>query len=159
MDMKDFTTKTWDILCNNQANKELAVKFLRLDYQLTPQQVRMLVELGDGSVRKQTELSQLLDVDLGNMSRLCKQLEKRRYIKRQRSPVDARVMLIELDEPGLSLLRDVRDAFIESVVPHLEPYKNEELKTMVQGMDLYLKVLNRLRESLTNQTETPAAEA
>jgi DNA-binding MarR family transcriptional regulator len=76
---------------------------------LDPLENQMLVQLRGASklTRSVSELSLRLDIPLGLVSRIARQLESRDLLARERSPDDGRVTLVRATSKGRKLVRNV----------------------------------------------------
>ncbi len=153
MNPTHFTLETWELLYATHATKDLIVKQLQSDHELTPQQIRLLLQISiDGAVA-QSELAQRLDIDLGNLSRLCRKLEDKNYIERARQQTDRRVVKVRLSKNGEKMLQSMEKKSKELIQPVLQDFSDEELQTMITGMRSFLKVIHHLKESCQREPE------
>src|ERR1700735_3285393 len=73
-----------------------------LGSEFTLTEARVLYELAHHEGCTATQIADELAIDLGYLSRVMAKFERRRYLKRTRSPTDARQSRIHLTEKGRS---------------------------------------------------------
>ena len=130
-----------DLLLQETANK--------LD--LTPLQLKIIIALysrdEDVSIGN---LGKTIGVTGGNISNICKKLEKKGFVVRKRSEEDERVVNVSLTEKGIAASKDLGEYFYkireefpgDSVDVNLETII-EELKELDELLDKYIS--RRLR--------------
>lgn len=151
MNQAQFALTAWELLVTAQAAKDLLIKQLHTEHELTPQQVRLLLQVGQTEGVPQSELAYTLDLDLGNLSRMCKVLEKKELIQRNKLPKDQRVVLVSLDTVGRKTLDAVSEKSREVLEPVVGDYTVEQLKTMTEGMELFLNLVRQFKETLHDE--------
>lgn len=112
-----------------------------LGSKFTLTESRVLYELAHREAPTATEIARELGVDLGYLSRLLKSFERRRIIKRSRSPDDARQSRLHLGAPGRAafemLNRAARDQIAVMIDP-MTPAQRRELVTALQSVQRLL---------------------
>ena len=112
-----------------------------LGSKFTLTESRVLYELAHREAPTATEIARELGVDLGYLSRLLKSFERRRIIKRSRSPDDARQSRLHLAAPGRAafemLNRAARDQIAVMIDP-MTPAQRRELVTALQSVQRLL---------------------
>ncbi len=78
-----------------------------LQYELTMNQLHILIELNKGQEYTVGELSSVIGVLRGNMANICKQLETRGLIERKRDDKDERVVLLHITCRGKILVKEI----------------------------------------------------
>jgi len=120
-----------------------------LGSEFTLTEARVLYELANGEDSTATQIAGELGLDLGYMSRLIKKFARRRYIKRTRSPVDARQSRLQLTGRGRDVFepldRAARHQIAEMIAP-LAPEQRSELLSAMRSVQRLLEV---------GSTETP----
>jgi DNA-binding MarR family transcriptional regulator len=92
---------------------------------ISAQQMGIIMYVGRGVVNTPFELSKLLEIDSGLMTRMLDKLEKADILVRTRSLDDRRIVNLQLTEKGLLLTRDI---------PEIAPeVLNERLKDFSEG--------------------------
>ena len=100
MRKEDFIWEMWNLTRELQRSRMgLCLEFCK-KYNLTQQQVRILLQIHGLNQTTLTALAKDLDINPGNLSKTCKALEEGGFIKRSRDDEDKRVWTIELDEKG-----------------------------------------------------------
>lgn len=78
-------------------------------FGITGMQFAILKHLTDGTVATAADLCRLLHYDNGSMTRLLDRLEQRRWIRRERSKDDRRVVTLKVTSAGRGALPRLRD--------------------------------------------------
>jgi DNA-binding MarR family transcriptional regulator/GNAT superfamily N-acetyltransferase len=113
-----------------------------LGSEFTLTEARVLYELANGENSTATQIAGELGLDLGYMSRLIKKFARRRYIKRTRSPVDARQSRLRLTLRGRAVFdpldRAARHQIAEMIAP-LAPAQRSVLLSAMQSVQRLLE--------------------
>jgi MarR family 2-MHQ and catechol resistance regulon transcriptional repressor len=80
----------------------------------------------------QTEIGQKLLRSSGNITMVIDNLEKRRYVKRERKKEDRRFMLVRLADDGLELIRKVFPAHAAVIASEMSVLSEREQDTLAQ---------------------------
>lgn len=80
------------------------------------------------------ELVRLLGIDQGNGSNMCKKLEKKGWILRQRNPQDERVVLLSLTAQGEEILNHIHAYSQKKCKDVFYMLSDEEVEQAVQGL-------------------------
>jgi DNA-binding MarR family transcriptional regulator/GNAT superfamily N-acetyltransferase len=114
-----------------------------LGSEFTLTEARVLYELANCEDSTATQIAGELGLDLGYMSRLIKKFGRRRYIKRKRSPVDARQSRLQLTERGRAVFdpldRAARLQIAEMIAP-MTPEQSSLLLSAMQSVQRLLEV-------------------
>jgi DNA-binding MarR family transcriptional regulator len=93
---------------------------------LSPQEVRILLFLGDKGEMIMTELAAAMDTPLSTLTRTADRLEQKGLIVRSRSDRDRRIVVITASEKGKLLYDGVRKSQLAMAVKMLEALQPEE---------------------------------
>jgi DNA-binding MarR family transcriptional regulator/GNAT superfamily N-acetyltransferase len=108
-----------------------------LGSEFTLTEARVLYELANHGETTATEIARELGIDLGYLSRLIKKFGRRRFIKRTRSPADARQSRLQLTGKGRTafdpLDRDARSQIAAMIGP-MAPDQRLELLGAMQSI-------------------------
>ncbi len=99
-------------------------------YHIGPGQQAYLLTLLPHESIMQEELARRLQVDKANVTRAIKGLVEQGYVKRERSEVDKRALLITLTEKGVQVRTEVEAIAFAWVQKVRSPLTDEEYKTM-----------------------------
>jgi DNA-binding MarR family transcriptional regulator/GNAT superfamily N-acetyltransferase len=105
-----------------------------LGSEFTLTEARVLYELANGDDSTATEIARELGIDLGYLSRLLKKFGRRRYIKRERSPVDARQSRLQLTERGRAIFDPLDRAARHQIAEMLAPMTLEQRSLLLSAM-------------------------
>ncbi|HXA36197.1 MAG TPA: bifunctional helix-turn-helix transcriptional regulator/GNAT family N-acetyltransferase [Steroidobacteraceae bacterium] len=92
-----------------------------LGSEFTLTEARVLYELANHDETTATEIARELGIDLGYLSRLIKKFDRRRYIKRTRSRVDARQSRLRLTEKGRTVFEPLDRAARQQIAAMIDP--------------------------------------
>ena len=140
---------------NNSIGHWLAIIYrygnIYLDKKLAPlrisaAQAKILLMLYKNETLSQVELSQILRLDRGSITRSIKKLEKIEYIKRIRDSKDNRIYHIKLTEKGRKIKPVICNIFSDWVNIILDDFSSSDremllsyMKKMVNKAESYLK--------------------
>ena len=105
-----------------------------LGSEFTLTEARVLYELANCEDSTATQIAGELGLDLGYMSRLLKKFGRRRYIKRKRSPVDARQSRLRLTERGRAVFDPLDRAARLQIAEMIAPMTPEQRSLLVSAM-------------------------
>lgn len=148
MEVIVFNNMVWDLLRDISLNMENAFKPLYDKYGLTAMQVRILEDI---RLQEHTigSLGKNLCVAGGNISAMCRKLEKEGFIERFRDKVDERVVKVVLSEKGQSIIVDIENCLQSAYYPFLEAELPDNLNDIIQGLqklNVMLCKLNNLND-------------
>ena len=112
-----------------------------LGSEFTLTEARVLYELANCEDCTATQIAGELGLDLGYMSRLIKKFGRRRYIKRKRSPVDARQSRLRLTERGRAVFDPLDRAARHQIAEMLAPMTPEERSLLLSAMQSVHRLL------------------
>src|SRR5690606_3390911 len=147
MKKEDFIWELWNLTRELQRSRlGLCFEFCK-KYDLTQQQVRILLQIKASEITTLTELAELLDINPGNLSKTCKVLEEKKFIQRTRHDDDKRVWTIELDEIGIKTTDAIADHIQEVFTVFSKKQKSEELESLLallrEYADFYHDLMNK----------------
>ncbi|HEV7613213.1 MAG TPA: helix-turn-helix domain-containing GNAT family N-acetyltransferase [Steroidobacteraceae bacterium] len=105
-----------------------------LGSEFTLAEARILYELANRDEPTATQIARELAIDLGYMSRITKKFERRRLIKRVRSPVDARQSLLLLTEKGHAAFDPLDRAARRQIAAMIEPMSPAQRSELLAAM-------------------------
>jgi DNA-binding MarR family transcriptional regulator/GNAT superfamily N-acetyltransferase len=105
-----------------------------LGSEFTLTEARVLYELANCEDSTATQIAGELGLDLGYMSRLIKKFGRRRYIKRNRSPVDARQSRLQLTERGRAAFDPLDRAARLQIAEMIAPMTPEQRSLLLSAM-------------------------
>jgi DNA-binding MarR family transcriptional regulator/N-acetylglutamate synthase-like GNAT family acetyltransferase len=123
-----------------------------LGSEFTLTEARVLYELAKHGETTATEIAHELGIDLGYMSRLIKKFDRRRFIKRARSPVDARKSRLRLTKKGRTAFNPLDRAARSQIAAMIGPMTREQRRELLAAMQ-------RIRRLLQPEPEPHGGEA
>ena len=112
-----------------------------LGSEFTLTEARVLYELANCEESTATQIAGELGLDLGYMSRLIKKFARRRYIKRTRSPVDARQSRLQLTERGRAVFDPLDRAARQQIAEMIAPLVPEQRSLLLSAMQSVQRLL------------------
>ncbi len=100
MDKDVFIWEMWHLSTELQKTRYGLTQEFCKKYGLTHQQLRILLEIRNSQTTTLTDLAEKININPGNLSKACKSLEEKKYIKRVRHDEDKRVWTIQLAKKG-----------------------------------------------------------
>ncbi|MGI5966345.1 MULTISPECIES: MarR family winged helix-turn-helix transcriptional regulator [Anaerotruncus] len=120
-------------------------------YGLTGMQARVLMELSIHQPQAVGELGRMLSMSSGNISAMCKQLEKKGLLRRARRAGDERIVEVMLTESGEDIIRPVDAHFEEAFARMLSSMSEAELSQIVCGFQKMSKLFTEFEISHPKQ--------
>src|SRR5271165_5439303 len=117
-----------------------------LGSEFTLTEARVLYELANCGECTATQIAGELGLDLGYMSRLLKKFGRRRYLKRTRSPVDARQSRLQLTERGRAVFEPLDRAARLQIAEMIAPMTPEQRSLLVSAMRSVQRLLEGAAE-------------
>ncbi|GGC90202.1 MarR family winged helix-turn-helix transcriptional regulator [Undibacterium terreum] len=96
------------------------------DLDITGQQMGVILSMSSNIASNPFELSKLLDIDTGLMTRMLDKLEKLGILARVRSVEDRRMVNLELTDKGHHVAAEIRMRAPEVLNKRLEGFSTEE---------------------------------
>lgn len=147
MKKEDFIWDLWNLTRELQRSRlGLCFDFCK-KYDLTQQQVRILLQIKASDSTTLTELAEELDINPGNLSKTCKALEEKKFIQRTRHDDDKRVWTIELDELGIKSTDEIAQHIQDVFTAFSKKHKTEDLESLLtllrEYADFYHDLMNK----------------
>lgn len=114
------------------------------EFNLT--EARVLYELANHGGTTASEMARELEIDLGYMSRLIKKFERRRLIRRTRSPADARRHRLRLTEKGRKAFAPLDRAAKSQIAAMIGPMTPDRRRGLLTAMQSIRRLLQPASE-------------
>lgn len=131
----DYSKKIND--CTNTLLNQEAVR-----HGLTAMQLRLLMELYNDGAMTIGEVAAQLGQAGTNVSTMCKKLEIRGLVNRQRSEADERVVMVVLTEMGEEKMKEINKVFDKKINRMMDVVDEEELRAMLTGLKKFSDLLS-----------------
>jgi DNA-binding MarR family transcriptional regulator len=115
-------------------------------YDLTLIQAQILREVNDNKNLSIGSLAKIMNIQSGNTSSMCKQLEKKGYLQRQRDKSDERVVKITLTDKGISTIDEINDIIKEKYSSILSDESSNDLHDIISGLQNLKDLLIRMNQ-------------
>lgn len=87
------------------------------------------------------ELTKASGMDQGNVSSMCKKMEKKGWLQRTRSESDERIVIVSLSEKGEHLLNQIEHYTYTCAFHAFSSIKEDEIKLLQTSMERMIKSL------------------
>ncbi len=116
------------------------------DNNLTIMKFKVLMEIDKKKQVNIGEVGQALGIAGGNISNMCKALEKEGYLKRTRSTEDERVVTVGLTSHGEDVLRNIKNQLEEKFSGYDDTMTDEEYHQIIDSLVLLNNHLDKLAQ-------------
>lgn len=147
MEYYDFKAEMWSAMYHVRNSMHKVIEPVVQSEGLSMIQAYILFTIEDDSNTNISSLSKVLGINQGNLSTMCKNMEKMGLIKRTRSSEDERVVTLSLTEQGKAMIvklygkSEQFDAVFEKV-------PKEKLQTIIGGMQELNELLKLFNTNL-----------
>ena len=114
------------------------------NYDLTIQQLVVLTELADEKGQTASQISDRAGILRTNLAPVCRKLEERGLVEKQRNGEDRRTVTIHLTEQGSSLLASVEKAVDARFAEAFASESEETFEDIIRGLRLLRAFTERL---------------
>lgn len=143
MQMNDFKSEMWPLMYQVKAGMQKFIEPILQAEGLSMFQTYILIGLSEGTVTNISSLCKELGINQGNVSTMCKHMEKAGLIKRNRSSEDERIVTLSLTEEGKCTIQRLFDRADElSLIFQQVP--KEKLDAIINGMHEFSELLKML---------------
>ena len=104
-------------------------------------EIAVLIEIGEREAVSARDISRLLSVDKGYLSRTIRRFEEQGLVARTSSGADARVQLLSLTDSGRDRVAELSDSGTDVVAEAFRGAGDEELARVADAMDVILVIL------------------
>lgn len=109
------------------------------DLNITAQQMGIILCVGRGIASTPFELSKLLEIDSGLMTRMLDKLEKQGLLSRERSVEDRRSVNLGLTEAGLKVMKEIPKVAPDALNNRLKNFSSEEFIEFHRLLEKFLQ--------------------
>lgn len=146
IEILEFKNTILDLLRCISENMENVFEKMYEKYGLTIMQVRILFEIDQNDEKTIGRLGKSTGITSGNMSVMCKKIEKMGLIKRIRDIEDERVVKVVLTEKGKETIKEINDTLSDKYLICFKEESKESLENIIKE----LKNLNSLLDKMKN---------
>lgn len=129
-------------LFNNVMDTEAKAVITEEFKDITNNDMHIIEAIGIEEPRKMSEIAKRLDVTVGTLTINMNNLENKKYIIRERSQTDKRVVLVNLTEKGRKAFfhhRDFHKHMIQAIVRDLDEDETKILIKCLQSLDQFFE--------------------
>jgi len=109
------------------------------DLDITAQQMGIILCVGRGIATTPFELSKMLEIDSGLMTRMLDKLEKQGLLARERSMEDRRSVNLGLTAQGMTVLKEIPKVAPEALNRRLKDFTQEEFLEFHRLLEKFLQ--------------------
>lgn len=114
-----------------------------LDSPYSLAEARVLLELLMAGQYTATDLTRLLEIDPGYLSRILRRFKREKLLATAKAPADGRVQLLSLTDKGKSVMTAISDASTREIVDLLAGLSVDEQQQLVAHMSGIRAILSR----------------
>ncbi len=144
MDAREFAGMMLDLERISRASVENLFFRSCAQYELSMNELRLLLELHKAGRSTVGEVSDVLGILRGNMAGLAKPLERRGWIRRVRSLEDERVVFLELTAAGEAKAEGILSQVQERFAPILQNEPPETAEAILAGLKALYALLAQI---------------
>ncbi len=143
MQISAFKLEMWSIMYQIKIGMQKFTEPIVQAEGLSMFQTYILIGISEGTVTNIGSLCKDSCINQGNVSTMCKQMEKEGLIKRNRSSEDERVVTLSLTEAGENKIQSLRNR-ADQLDTIFQQIPEEKLETIVKGMHEFSELLKLL---------------
>lgn len=143
MQVSDFKSAMWSNMYQVKAGMQKFIEPIVQAEGLSMIQTYILIGLSEGTITNISSLCKEFGINQGNVSTICKQMEKIGLIKRNRSSEDERIVTLSLTEQGKDTIRRLY-ARADELDTVFEQIPTEKLEAIINGMHELSELLKML---------------
>lgn len=114
-------------------------------------EIAVLIEIGEREAVSARDISRLLSVDKGYLSRTIRRFEEQGLVVRTASGADARVQLLSLTDSGRDRVAELSDSGADVVAEAFRDADDDELARVADAMNVILGILEGKERSHENR--------
>lgn len=146
MDAVEFKNQLIDLMRDVSVNMGNVFLPIISKYDLTIVQTQILREIKDNKNHSIGSLAKIMNIQSGNTSSMCKQLEKKGFLQRNRDKSDERIVKLELTDKGLSTIYEIDNILKEKYSSVLSNENSEDLLDIIAGLQNLKDLLMKMSE-------------
>lgn len=144
MEAIPFKEQIWDSLRKTTDKMEEVFYPVLSHSGLTIIQLRILSEIWKNDLCTIGSIGKKTRIQSGNISSICKKLEKEGFIKRYRDPQDERIVRPKLTALGKKVVTEVDKDLQDIFLPILEKEEPEDLEAIFKGLEHLYRLFEKM---------------
>lgn len=136
MDDIEFQEKVIELLKNVNGKLNELLNNFYAPYGLTVVQAMVLLELHRNGEQNITDLSNRVCMVKGNLSQLCKRLEKNGLIERVRDSEDERYVNIKMTKYSENIVKELEEKISNNRIPILLQIENQKKSSIMEALNI-----------------------
>ncbi len=153
MNVLEFKTSLFDLLRSINDSMNSISKPDYGAYGLTTIQARILMEVYICQKFTIGELGKLMMMSSGNISNLCKKIEKQGFIKRVRDKDDERVVKVILTEEGINTIEKIMSDLTKKYLPVVSSVSQEDFQKIIDGLKMLDSLFKKIQQASYNNID------
>ena len=143
----DFLKKElWDLLRTIQDSKDIVICPIAKTHNMTPLQLRLLMEINAAEEISLSRLAKVLEMNNGNVSTLCKKMEQRGLLTRERRLDDERYIALKISPDGKKILQQMDADMQDKYCLFLDCVSEEQLEKITTGLKELQLLLRKMND-------------
>lgn len=136
-----------DMVIDNIKKLFFPEEWIDLDLKFSKSEIFTMLFLDKRKEITMTELVEYINTPMSTATGIVDRLVKSGYIKRERSESDRRIVVLQLTEEGMQLIKNLKDNIFKYVNMAIDSLTEEEKQFM---MSIIFKVINNLQTKLSS---------
>lgn len=151
MNMVEFKTSLFDLIRSiNDSMNSISKPDYKI-YGLTTIQARILMEIYLCQKLTVGELGKMMMISSGNISTLCKRMEKMGLLKRIRDENDERVVKVLLTDDGIHIMEKIEADLTKKYLPIVSKVPQNDLKKIIEGLRMLDLLFKEIQKASVNK--------
>lgn len=146
MNIVEFKTCMFDLVRSINDSMNSLSKFDYKIYNLTVIQARILMAIYLCKNFTVGELGKAMSISSGNISTLCKKMERAGLLKRIRNEDDERVVKVVLTEKGIDIVEKIQADFEKKYNSIVSKVSEEDLQKIIDGLKMLDLLFKRFQQ-------------
>lgn len=151
MNVLEFKTSLFDLIRSINDSMNSISKPDYEAYGLTAIQARILMEMYICEKFTVGELGKLMMMSSGNISTLCKKMEKQGLIKRIRDKDDERVVKVLLTEEGTNIIEEITSDMTKKYMPIVSKIPQDDFQKIIDGLKMLDALFRKIQQAEYNK--------
>lgn len=125
-------------------------EWIKIDLTLSKTELLALLIVDRHGEIIMSQIADYVRVPLSTATGIVDRLVKNKYLKRERSESDRRIVVIQLTEKGSQIVKDVKESILEYLEKINQALSEEERKFLY---NLFFKIMHRFEENYQEEPE------
>ncbi len=152
IELEEFRSTIWMLLLQIKDNMEKILQPFGQQHGMTVLQLRILIELKDQESFTISELAKRMSMAVGNVSSLCKKVEREGLLIRARDALDERIVHITLSQQGKKLIDELDSWMREKCQATILALPRNDFNHIVIGLKTLAQLFENVVENMNQKS-------